>query len=172
MFCSISLNLRREHSPVCFTVHPPTTISSRIINKCQCFHRIHHGWQMMWYTSYQDPFFCSFSILSSSNHSGPSSSWCHLPKKYFQKCSSSNRAFLFLSVASGLHIVVNLLYFHVWRRLSIGHLYNDTPTSLRVLNVRFLNPGNRSTILYSMCLLWPFRSFYAAKLASVFFFFF
>ncbi len=46
--------------------------------------------------------------------------------------AQSNIAFLFLNVSSGLHLVVNPLYLHSWRRPLIVDFDNDVPTSSRV----------------------------------------
>ncbi len=52
--------------------------------------------------------------------------------RLFLDLAKSNLAFLFLNVTSGLHLVVNPLCLHSWRRLLIVDFDNDVPTFSRV----------------------------------------
>lgn len=102
------------------------------------------------------------------------SSIFHLFKESFKTCADSFRcclAFLFFSVKIGLQLVVNSLYFHLWRHILIVALIVATSSKvfliwLNVMSYFPLNHGNNSATLHFICLLRSFRSFGAVDSTS------
>lgn len=137
-FCSSWLNLSIKYSSIYFRIQPASSISSNIIYKHQ------------WFKPYMPMFtmcdtWCGILwIMSSSFLSTYSSLSIVLVKgnlvflsvqRIFQNWAGflekSNLVFLFFSVISGLHLAVNALYLHSWRRLLVVDFDDDGLVSLK-----------------------------------------
>lgn len=112
------------------------------------------------FSSHHSPFVLVLFVFSMSFRSA---------QAFFKKCFLSNLSFLFLSVISGLQLVVNPLFSHSWRHLLIIDL--DTLTSPTVFFtwfdvVKLCFHGNNPVSHFSR-VLWYLRHFLVLLSCSV-----